>query len=396
MSRKSFFILSVVSLLLLSCDGMDTPSAGQGVTPPAEEEKESVLILDADTFYIKSDGISSSTFTVYLDGEVLSGGYTISKVENGQTVAYNSDSWSSGLEGEATFVASYQLSESAESDGVQPVVLTSPKITIKAVPYDVPSTVADPKPACLDFVRRMFLVQFTGTGCSACPGMRAALEKFLNQDGYASKSVLAAVHPKGLSLYTENDPARIDIPLHVPFGLNALPALSMNLELCTYTAWSEEFYSVLKSRFNRQYRTPAKVGISVNSVREGEELMVKITVKAAETSPLRVGAWILEDGIIGPQAGTDNPAYTIHNNCVRGVQGVVEEGEDYSGTFMGAVEKGARAEHVFRFTIDEGWDFDKCRLVAFVTIPDAQGRKYYVNNVIACPITGQMPFEYNE
>lgn len=394
MNRTYFLTFAIVSMLLLSCDGMDAPSTGDGPdTPPVEDVKVPVLTLDADTFYIKADGNDKSTFVVRLDGETLTEGYTISRIVGGAPEEYDSDSWSASDEGEASFVATYTL---PAEDGAEPVVLETPRIVVKAVSYDVPATAYDPQPANLDFVRRILLTQFTGTECVSCPGMKKELETFMSNAENSSRSVLASVHS---GVFTETDPARLDVPLHEALGANVKPALVLNFNTsASYSLpWVDGFSSNLASKFARLYNeSEAKAGISVNAVRTEGVLRVKAAVKAAEASDFRIGAWILEDGIEGVQAGINDKDYYIHDNCVRAVEGEVSKGEDYSGYRLGYIEAGCRGEYVFEFDIDDSWVFDNCHLVVFITTPNSTGTKYYVNNVIDCPITGQTPFDYLE
>ena len=344
-------------MLSFSCESVDTPVVDDGTgsdnTTP-DVNVPSVLTLDADTFYIKAGGVDKSDFVVSLDGVALTEGYTISQIVSGQLQDYNDDGWTSSVEAEARFVAFY------EKDGER---LESPIITVKAVGYDVPATVADPKPSCYDFVRRIFMTQFTGTEC-----------------------------------ITESDPARIDVPLDAAMGANVKPALVLDFNNTSsyQLVFGDGFPSKLNQNFDRLYNnSPALAGMSVNSVIVGDKLRAKVSVKVAESSIFRVGAWILEDGIEGIQKGAPDDSYNIHNNCVRAVDSEAVPGTDYSGYSLGQLEKGGRAEYVFEFDIDQKWVLDNCRLVVFVTVPNTRGDKYFVNNVIDCGfLTGQKQYDY--
>ena len=383
------FIISVVSILSFSCDGVDTPvdgGTGSGNNTVPGVDAPSVLTLDANTFYIKADGADKSTFVVSLDGVVLTEGYTISQIVDGQLQDYTADGWVSSVEAEARFVAFYEKDEER---------LESSAITVKAVNYDVPVTVADPKPSSYDFVRRLFMVQFTGTECVNCPKMKQELESFLSKEANSSRVVLASAH---CGIYTETDPARIDIPLDGALGANVKPSLVLdfNTTASYRVEWGDNFPSQLTQKFERLYQlSPALAGISVNSVIDGEKLRAKVSVKVAESSKFRVGAWILEDGIEGIQTGAPDQSYNIHNNCVRAVQGEVAANEDYSGFSLGQLSKGDRVEYMFEFDIEQKWVLENCRLVVFITTPNTRGDKYFVNNVIDCgTLTGQTAYDY--
>lgn len=376
-------------MLSFSCESVDTPVVDDGTgsdnTTP-DVNVPSVLTLDADTFYIKADGVDKSDFVVSLDGVALTEGYTISQIVSGQLQDYNDDGWTSSVEAEARFVAFY------EKDGER---LESSIITVKAVGYDVPATVADPKPSCYDFVRRIFMTQFTGTECINCPDMKKEIVTFLSKESNSSKAVLASIHSGN---FTESDPARIDVPLDAAMGANVKPALVLDFNNTSsyQLVFGDGFPTKLSQNFDRLYNnSPALAGMSVNSVIVGDKLRAKVSVKVAESSVFRVGAWILEDGIEGIQKGAPDDSYNIHNNCVRAVDSEAVPGTDYSGYSLGQLEKGGRAEYVFEFDIDQKWVLDNCRLVVFVTVPNTRGDKYFVNNVIDCGfLTGQKQYDY--
>ena len=57
------------------------------------------------------------------------------------------------------------------------------------------------------------------------------------------------------------------------------------------------------------------------------------------------------------------------------------------------IEQGGTAEYVFEVLVDDNWKLENCHMAVFVTDQNTKG-KYYVNNVVDCPIVGQVPYEY--
>ena len=138
--------------------------------------------------------------------------------------------------------------------------------------------------------------------------------------------------------------------------------------------------------------------ISANPVYEDERLVVRVSVKAAETGQYRVGAWLLEDNIQGQQkgapAGEENSWYHEYDDCIRIADS--KQGAMYTGVKLGVIDEGKTAEKMFTWTLNDNWKVENLKLCIFVSVPDAAGRSYYVNNVITAPIDGIKQFEYAE
>ena len=385
MKKILYFFLA--SMLLLSCDGMDVPDTGEGGTSDqgtTEQEKVHVLTLTADTYYIKAGSDDACEFAVCLNGEPLEEGFVIRNITAG--TEHSGTSFSAAEVGETRFSASYELSEDGET-----IVLTTSPVTVEAVTYDVPAAVQDPDSSNLSFVKRVLFTQFTGTECTACPAMKLALYQFLAREDVEGKVVLAAAH---CGIFTDGDPAKLNEGLDQALGANVKPHLDINLKQRSWQTTSGT--DRLQSEFNAAYRSAdAKGGIAVSPILDNGVLRIKVSVKAALKDKFRVGLWLLEDGIEGVQQGadSDDEFYTIHDKCVRAVCGEVKDQEDYSGVLLGDIDQGGTAEHVFEIPVEEKWVLENCHMAVFITTPNAKG-KYYVNNVVDCPLTGQTPYEY--
>lgn len=388
---KKIFYYFIASMLLLSCDGMDVSDEGggdvTGTDTDTDIQKPVVLTLTADTYYIKADGNDACKLTVSLDGKVLEEGFVIQNLTD--QVEHQAAEFVSSKTGEWRFMATYQMPVS-DNSGASELLQTLP-VTVKAVDFDVPPTIADLQPENLSFVRRVLFTQFTGTGCEACPGMKAALKTFMEDPDHASKVVLVAAH---CGIFTDGDPAKLYEGLDQALGANVKPHLDINFKQYSWQTGSGS--GLLESNLNKAYnQSPANAAISVNSVHVNGLLRVKVSVKAAVRGRYRVGLWVLEDAIEGVQQGTKDESYYIHDDCVRAVYGEVEDQKDYSGILLGDIEQGGTAEYVFEVLVDDNWKLENCHMAVFVTDQNTKG-KYYVNNVVDCPIVGQVPYEYKK
>ena len=156
----------------------------------------------------------------------------------------------------------------------------------------------------------------------------------------------------------------------------------------------------LAALINERTATPALVGISANPVYEKDRLVVRVSVKAAQTGNYNVGVWFLQDNVYGMQ--TDNLGITVgddsynnHNNCVRLAD------SEYMGSFvgypLGEIKAGETAERTFLLNVNKRWkltNLDDLHFAAFVTT--IEGRGYKVVNVVDCPYNEPTPFDYTK
>ena len=258
---------------------------------------------------------------------------------------------------------------------------------------DAPEAPGDDNPDKINFKRRVLLIQFTGTGCGYCPGMTATLRQIMAEEFYADNVVLVAAHR-----YNNSDPAYLyGAALDQAMGVSSYPQVAVDMH--TRTSYSN-YPSVTSMILNAIERVDARAGIA--AVAEYDEatrtVSISATVKAGETNEFRIGAWLIEDGIYGVQQnyGVAEGDFNIHDHCIRVADSKVS-GSDFSGHSLGQIEAGSTAEHTFSIKLESGWIEDHCRLVLFVTSPEANsyGKSYfYVNNAVEMPLDGSIDFEY--
>ena len=169
---------------------------------------------------------------------------------------------------------------------------------------------------------------------------------------------------------------------------------------------------MLRSLIDNSIASPAKAGISLNSVvYDNEVIVVTVSVKAAEDGIYNVGAWLLEDNIYSTQEDYDNVEkeqgyesgeFDTHHNCVRIVD------SDYLGTYfgrlIGPMTKGQVQTKNFVMPIDRKWTKKKdvadllkdLHIAAFVSYGKKQGSRmtYSVCNAVDCRIGVPVAFEY--
>ena len=372
----SLAMMAFAAVAAVSCGEDDKPTTANGI----------VLKVDKDV--IKCDGSDVATFTVVTDeGEVVKDGV---KFYSGmEEVDIEGFRFSTTKAGEHSFWASYKT-------------FNSNSVLIKAINTVAPEVATDPKPGSTSFVRRVFINQFTGTGCGFCPSMVYIMKTAFKENKLEGKYVLAACHAHSI-----HDPAYISSPNAGNFGGTGYPylALDMAVPYGDYTS-SAKFTQEFNARYNAE---EAKAGISANpTFVQGalpnavggldDCLLVRVQVKAAEAGDYTVGAWLMEDDIYGKQTdglGIKNldpeHDYDTHDNCVRVADS--RNGSSWIGHSLGRIEAGKTAEKTFLLKVNKAWKLENMHIAIFVAAGDEKG-KYSVNNVIDCPVDAPTPFEY--
>ncbi len=396
---KLFAMLCTTLLLCNSClkgIGWEEEQRENNKEP---EKPQTGLVLTATPSTIIADGEDVAVLEVTLNDEVLTEGFTIYDDED-NIVEFENMEFSTTVAGEYKFWASYK----SEISETITITAEEPEEDPEENPDDneTPEGPTDSDPENLNFKRRVLLTQFTGTGCGYCPGMILALREVMQDNTFADKTVLAAAHR-----YPGSDPAYLaNYALDVAMGIGGFPSLSADMYY-TYGLYSnmvEVIHWMVDASFER---TTTKAGISAVSYIEEDKVIINATVKAAEESKFRIGAWLLEDGIYGQQTNYGYEGdFNTHDNCIR-VADSKASSSDYTGYDIGPVgedgevqpiKKGETEEYTFTIELKDKWKRENCSIVLFVTTPEkVQGREsYFVNNVIEMPLEGEVAFEYEE
>lgn len=368
-------------------------SAGNDEVIDLEPNDQTGLTATVSTTVVQA-GVDQAIFVIRYDGEVLKEGYTIYDADTNRSITLPTVTKTSAS-GEEYELPYYQATK-AEVRSFWIAYKTSNTlknpVTVTAVDFAIPTRPADPQPGSTSFKRRSMLMQFTGLGCGWCPFMIAALHDVLAEEAYGSKAALASIHSYG------NDPMAPEENIAGIFGYsNKAPVLLIDMAAEISGVYQDLNMNIetVKTAIDKSLSSPAKAGIAVRTAVNGNTLVARMTIKAAEEGTFRVGAWVLEDGLTGTQSNfgmADNGYnFNTHNNVVRKADSNMSN--SFRGYDMGTLSAGETADHLFVITLDSSWKKDNCHLLFFVTALD--GTSYTVTNAIATnSLSEAVSFEY--
>ena len=392
-----YFTLVMALVAVLSCSEKEQPAGGLGVDMQG-------AVLGFDKNVIKADGNDQVTFTAYFNGSNVDDQANIyTKGTTGKFDTKIGRTFSAEQEGEYEFILQYKTNKSEV-------------VKISAISRDIPSAVSDPQPSNTSFVHRTFFNQYTGANCGFCPFMTHLLDQTL-VDGYEDKVVLAEIRN-----YDSTEASFANIPN----SSGGYPYLMIDYSKSfDHNSGSKEAAKILQGLVDEWVAVPAKVGISAHPVYyEDGQIIVKVSVKAAQTGEYNVGLWLMQDEVQIPQKfGNDTPGaldgtwdsgykgdssknrYDYHHNAVRVAS------SKYMGAHvgfpLGTIEAGKTADWIFvvnvKLTGDDityGWweefgskvNLDDLHFAAFVT--SRSGARYVVENAIDFKYNETRAFEY--
>lgn len=372
----NFSLLSLlVSLLVLpvSCSltGEDPVDGG--------ETLEGDMTIEVDEPLIRADGNSYATITVKVGGVEVKEGVTFYDATTNKPVEIPNMQFSTDTPGKYSFWAAYRTKHSGT-------------VSITAISAAIPVLPADPSPSSSDFTRKVLIQQYTGTGCGYCPFMINLLRSFVASPVNKDKYVLAAIHT-----YNQSDPAYISAPIDGAMGVGSYPTVCLDLDKTTrWTKYND--FNGFQSLFNTEYNSAkAKAGIAVSSVLDGNQLVVKLGVKAAEDGDYGLALWVLEDGITAKQTNngaSSSEGYDTHNNCVRLIVGQ-NSSKDFTGERV-SLKAGESVERYFLLDLDDNWVSENLHVLGIVNTLNPSGDAYTTNNVVDCPANGSVAYSYNK
>ena len=389
--------LLMAAAMLFSCHGTVDPVGPEPGPDPVEPE-DLELKITSDKNLIQTN-VDEAVITVTLGDEVITEDVVFFDGNN-KVIDIPGFKYVAKTAGDHVIWANYGT-------------YNSNKVTIKALDMEIPATPADPKPASTEFKAKVLMTEFTTVGCTYCPNMKIVLHDLMADAEMADKIVFTACH-SGIIEPTA-DPAYIKTSLDDFCQSTGFPSVNFDFYYTegNYTKPISEFKSFV-NQFH-SFKEEVAAGIAVNSQVVDDRLIIKATVKAAETAEYRIGACLIEDGISAVQkGGMAEPWMNTHDGVMRYIDS--KYGNNlYYGHLVGKIEEGKTADYLFDWNLGTiwsegdrasqiyaktGWDefvMDNLHLVVFVSTKaaDEKGNEfYYVNNVIDCPINGQTPFEY--
>lgn len=244
----------------------------------------------------------------------------------------------------------------------------------------------DPKPASTNFVRRVMVMQFTGTNCGYCPLMMTALRNLKANAEVADKFVIAACHS-----YNSSDPMYLGTGLSNAFGVSSYPSVVMDMRQMVSNSQESSVRNAIENNYNR---IAPLCGIGVHSEVDGNMVVVHVAIKAAQEKQFRIGIMVLEDGIKATQSNYNSDLsgdFNTHNNTIR----LIDGSRNYKGYDLGTIKAGSVVNQNFTLNLDSSWVKANCRLVVYACTDEGDG--YCVNNVVETEsLAVELPIRYAE
>ena len=268
-------------------------------------------------------------------------------------------------------------------------------LTITAVTTNIPSSPVDADPSNLNFVHRTLFTQFTGTWCGNCPYMIAAFHYMFEDATYKNKFVHTAIHSGDIFKVKLEDGRDLATVLNAtgnyPYLLEGLADGIANSQV-------ETNISNIMGAIEQDHKLNARAAIAARTELNDNVLLVRTTIKVAETDEYYIGAWLVESGMYSPQSNytTMKDDYLdYHENVVRIADS--NPSNRFLGHPLGSILKGEKADHLFVMELDPSWNVENCHLVIFVSTYPFNLTKLTVTNVVkTASLTSGVDFEYSK
>ena len=338
------------------------------------DEITKVLVYDAATDIALAlpkegdDTISSEFSYVVVDGE--------------NNTKYTLLAYSPNEAGSKSFWFSYKIKNTRET----PVAVT-------AVNTNIPTSPVDADPSNLNFVHRTFFTQFTGTWCGNCPYMIAAFHYMFEDATYKDKFIHTAIHGGDIFKVTLDDGRDLAsiFTTNYPYLLEGLTDGIANSQTDTNI-------SRIMGAIEQDQKLLARAAIAARTELKDNMLLVRTSIKVAETDEYFIGAWLVESGMYSPQSNyttmTDD-YLDIHENVVRIADS--NPSNRFLGHSLGTVSRGEKADHLFIMELDPSWNVENCHLVIFVSTYPYSSTQLSITNVVkTASLTSGVDFEYRK
>lgn len=231
---------------------------------------------------------------------------------------------------------------------------TAGKVIIKAIHGELEATAEVNFKADAKVTKRLLMEDYTGTWCPNCP---LAPQKINDAEAKGIQIVTVAIHRH------KGDPMenRFSIALADKFNKEEYyPRLNIDRK--------EEWEHPFTSDISQLGKEEAALGILIESKLNGNKAEVTTTVRLVkEKTGLKLTVYLLEDGLNYRQEGVKDPESYIHNHVLR------QSLTDVFGDEIPAAEISTSKNYTktFSFDIDPAFKAENCRIVAFVSEPDA-------------------------
>lgn len=241
-----------------SLDTKTDPLTVTAVEPDVIDVPATGLFVYLSSTVVRADGKDAVTVKVFFDGAEITDEATCYRLPDNTEVDLSSGVYTTTETGTFSFWVSYKTENTFATPS-----------TITAVDFAIPERPTDPNPSSTNFVRRVQVLQFTGTGCGFCPLMMTTLRNLKENQTYADKFLVAACHS-----YNASDPMYLGSTgssLASAFGVNSYPSVVMDMRAMSANSTESYVRNLLESNYNR---ADAFAGIAVHSELSGNTVEI--------------------------------------------------------------------------------------------------------------------------
>lgn len=241
-------------------------------------------------------------------------------------------------------------------------VLNSEEVTVEFPEID-PSTV----------YRKILFEEFTAHYCQNCPSGHQTLESLHQQ--YGDTLVAVGIHctpladPRG-TLYSYNFRTDAGDEIGETFGIESIPAAIINRCYVEGGISRSQWFNEVRALERTQASAAIQLINEYDDVTEMLKANVKVTMLKDYSSPLRLGIFLLEDGVVKPQKdGNQDIENYIHNHVLRA---------SFTDPFGMSLREGSSSwkagdTELYASSLDfsaTDWVAYNCSVVAFLYDPD--------------------------
>jgi len=328
----------------------------------------SSVVLSVDKESIGFSGVDVATFTVYVDGQKVNNAvvYMIGNPD----IKMTDHTFSSEILGDYSFYAQFR---------------------------DIKSDVKTVRVHFVNFAKQACIMGFVATWCGFSPEMVEVLSQA--RTTYPNEIQSIIIHRNTSQLAST---AIVAEDYLVPNGITMTPYGIMDFSVKIMRSLP----NISQNYQNMKRSNPVKAGIAISSQINDNQINVSLKVKVNETNEYRIGAVIVEDGVVCSQLvypnGDRDDAYWDDHYIHHSVATYIMPGTSLrAGKSLGRLQSGMEVTEQFSIPLNKTISTDRkvnhnhCRVVAYVLM-SATNNDYYINNSTSCPINSSISYLYEK
>ena len=370
---KKIFSGVIALMALISFASCENTTADPENTVPSSE-----MTLTVDKSRIEADGKDVAVFTITdADGNVMTteanmGSIFFKNTADGSRLPRYSTGFTSIADGEFEFVGIYNGEETVNSVKIEAVNRAS---------YE-------------KFHRNVAIFKLTGTWCSNCPRMTAALHS-LGEDAL-DHSVVLACHSedKGHPFYVDYNGKDLASSVFLHMGASSAAYPTNCYDLVSLNT-SSSTVSITDQIMSRRIEAPAAVGVRISSVQMDENtLKVKASIMAGVSGMYDMVCALVADNLEYKGGYTDNDN-DLYSNVVIGVSG--DNFLTYRSASVVELKQDEEYEREFEFGFETAPSeslLKNLRAVILVHKKNQNGSSE-INNCAECAYGQTLDYRYN-